>query len=105
MMAISHDDRTGAASDAPHTVQPAHMAGFIVQGNVVVQGCVHASGAEAIGDTPEAEGEKRVADGESNSATAVVRTLTAVIFPVPKRVFRRSLFKLDTIVPAAIIIE
>ena len=34
-----------------------------------------------------------------------VRTLTAVIFPVPKRVFRRSLFKLDTIVPAAIIIE
>ena len=40
-----------------------------------------------------------------NSATAVVRTLTAVIFPVPKRVFRRSLFKLDTIVPAAIIIE
>ena len=62
---ISHDDRTGAASNAPHTVQPAHMAGFIVQGNVVVQGCVDASGAETIGDTPEAEGEKRVADGES----------------------------------------
>ena len=62
---ISHDDRTGAASDAPHAVQPAHMAGFIVQCNVVVQSRVHASGAKAIWDTPEAEGEKRVADGES----------------------------------------
>lgn len=40
-----------------------------------------------------------------NSATAVVRTLTAVTFPVPNRVFSRSLFRLETIVPAEIIME
>ena len=74
-------------------MQPAHMAGFIVQGNVVVQGCVHASGAEAIGIPQRQRARKEWLTENPNSATAVVRTLTAVIFPVPKRVVRRSLFK------------
>ena len=40
-----------------------------------------------------------------NSATAVVATLSAVTRPVPRRVLSRSLARLDTMVPAEIIID
>ena len=38
-------------------------------------------------------------------ARAVMATLTAVIFPVPKCQIRRLLNRLDTMVPAEIIME
>ena len=40
-----------------------------------------------------------------HNATAVVSTLTAVTMPVPNRFVSRSLCKLDTMVPAEIIIK
>jgi hypothetical protein len=40
-----------------------------------------------------------------NSATAVISTLAAVTFSVPKLFVNLSLCRLETIVPAAIIIE
>ena len=39
------------------------------------------------------------------SAAAVIATLTAVTSPVPKRRVSRSLIRLETIVPAAMVID
>ena len=46
---------------------------------------------------PDTENPKR--------AAAVIQTLTAVTFPAPRRLVIRSLARLDTIVPPAIIME
>ena len=40
-----------------------------------------------------------------NSATAVVATLSAVTLPVPRRPLSQSLARLDTMVPAEIIMD
>ena len=77
-----------------------HMARLIMKRNVVIQKRHRrGSGAEVVGIPQRAQGPERMADGNPNSATAAVRTLTAVTFPVPNRVFSRSLFRLETIVP------
>ena len=51
----AHDDRAASRADAPHAVQPAHVAAFIVQGHIIVQRGVHTARAEAIRDRPQAE--------------------------------------------------
>ena len=38
----AHDDRAARRADAPHAVEPAHVAALIVQGHIVVQRGVHA---------------------------------------------------------------
>ena len=40
---------------APHTVQPAHVAAGVVEGDVVVQRGVHAARAQPVGHRPQAE--------------------------------------------------
>ena len=51
----THDHGADHGADAPHTVQPAHMAALVVQSHVVVQGGVHAAGPQTVGDGPQAE--------------------------------------------------
>ena len=51
----AHDDRAARRADAPHAVQPAHVAAFVVQGHIIVQRGVDAARAEAIRDRPQAE--------------------------------------------------
>ena len=51
----AHDDRAARCADAPHAVQPAHVAAFIVQGHIIVQRGVHTAGAQAIRHSPQAK--------------------------------------------------
>ena len=60
----AHDHGAHHGADAPHAVQPAHMAASVVQGNVVVQGCVHAAGTQPVGDGPQAEHPELCGDGK-----------------------------------------
>ena len=55
----AHQHRADDGAHAPHAVQPAHVAALVVEGNVVVQGGVHASGTQPVGDGPEAEHPER----------------------------------------------
>ena len=60
----THDHGAHHGADAPHAVQPAHMAASVVQGNVVVQGCVHAAGTQPVGDGPQAEHPELCGEGK-----------------------------------------
>ena len=51
----AHHHRADGGAHAPHTVQPTHVAAFVMQGNIVVQGGIHAARAQAVGDSPQAE--------------------------------------------------
>ena len=51
----AHDDRAARRADAPHAVQPAHVAAFIVQGHIIVQRGVHTAGTQAIRYSPQAK--------------------------------------------------
>ena len=51
----AHDDGAARRADAPHAVQPAHVAAFIVQGHIIVQRGVHTAGTQAIRYSPQAE--------------------------------------------------
>ena len=51
----AHQHGADDGAHAPHTVQPAHVVAFVVEGDVVVQGGVDAACTEAIGYGPEAE--------------------------------------------------
>ena len=51
----AHDDRAARRADAPHAVQPAHVAAFVVQGHIIVQRGVHTAGAQAIRHSPQAK--------------------------------------------------
>ncbi len=61
----AHDHGADGSAHAPHTVQPAHVAAFVMQGNVVVQGRIHAACAQAVGDSPQAEHPELSGDRES----------------------------------------
>ena len=61
----THDHRSDACADAPHTVKPAHMARRIMKCDKIIQRGVHAAGAEAIRNRPEAQHPERMADGKT----------------------------------------
>ena len=52
------DGRPSRGADAPETVQPAHVAGGVVQGDIIVQGGVHRAGAKAQGHGQQAQPPK-----------------------------------------------
>ena len=60
-----HDIGAYGCTDAPHTVEPTHMAAGKMEGHIVVEGRVYAPGAQAVGNGPEAQGPKGMADGEA----------------------------------------
>ena len=62
---IAHDVRAGGGAHAPHAVQPAHVLALVVQRHVVIQGSVHASRAQPVGNRPQAELPEGIADGKS----------------------------------------
>ena len=107
----AHNDRPAAGAQAPHAVQPAHVAALVMQGNVVVEGGIHAARAQAVGHGPR-QGRKslpeRRAGGKakqrcgrrSPSAWSAV-----VALPGPSRALRAPLARLDTTVPAEMIME
>ena len=51
--------------DAPHAVEPAHVAAGVVEGHIVVQRRVHAARPQAVGHRPQAQGQEGAADGEA----------------------------------------
>ena len=51
----AQDHGADDGAHAPHAVEPAHVAAGIVEGNVVIQGSVHASGTQPVGDGPKAK--------------------------------------------------
>ena len=61
----AHHHRADGSAHAPHTVQPAHVAAFVMQGNVVVQGGIHAARAQAVGNSPQAEHPELAGDRET----------------------------------------
>lgn len=61
----AHHHRADGGAHAPHTVQPAHVAAFVMQGNVVVQGGIHAARAQAVGDSPQTEHPELAGDRET----------------------------------------
>ena len=61
----AHNDRPAAGAQAPHAVQPAHVAALVMQGNVVVEGGIHAARAQAVGHGPQAKLPERRAGGKA----------------------------------------
>ena len=45
---IAHDKRADYRSDAPEAVQPAHVLGLVVQGDIVVERCVYRARSEPV---------------------------------------------------------
>lgn len=74
--------------------------------NIIVECRIYASGTETIRNGLHRQSAINVWLVENpNSAAAVMKTLTAVIFPAPKRLVRRSLSRLEMMVPTAMIME
>ena len=61
----AHHHRADGGAHAPHTVQPAHVAALVMQGNVVVQGCIHAARTQTVGDSPQTEHPEPTGDRET----------------------------------------
>lgn len=54
-----HDQRACCCADAPAAVEPVHMAGFGVEGDIGIECCIHSPCTQAIGNGPEDELPKR----------------------------------------------
>ena len=61
----AHDTQPQHGADAPEAMQPVHVAGFIMQRNVIIQRCIHAACAETIRNRPTAELPIRPRSGKS----------------------------------------
>lgn len=61
----AHHHRADGSAHAPHTVQPAHVAALVMQGDVVVQGGIYAARAQAVGHSPQAEHPEPAGDRET----------------------------------------
>ena len=57
---IAHDKRADYRSDAPEAVQPAHVLGLVVQGDVVIERRVYRARAETVGHGKNKEQPKPV---------------------------------------------
>ena len=64
--ARAHDERTDDRADAPEAVQPAHVAGFIVQRDVVVERSVHAARAQPVRHGEHAQNPEGVRKGKAD---------------------------------------
>lgn len=62
---VAHDVGADGAAHAPEAVQPAHVAGCVVERYIVVQGGVHRAGTQTVGNGPEAEQPEGAADGKA----------------------------------------
>ena len=49
----AHDIRTHGGTDAPHTMEPAHVVAFIVQRHIIVQCRVYTAGTQTVRDGPQ----------------------------------------------------
>ena len=52
---VAHYVRAYRRANAPHAVKPAHMAGFEMQSDVIIQRCVHPARAQPVGDCEQRE--------------------------------------------------
>lgn len=62
---IAHDKRADYRPDAPEAVQPAHVLGFVVQGDVVIERRVYRACAETVGHGKNKEQPKPVRKRET----------------------------------------
>lgn len=62
---IAHDKRADYRSDAPEAVQPAHVLGLVVQGDVVIERRVYRARAETVGHGKNKEQPKPVRKREA----------------------------------------
>ena len=61
----THDVGSHGGSDAPHTVQPAHVTAGVVQCHIVIQAGIDAASSQTVGDRPQAEHRVRMAGGKA----------------------------------------
>ena len=61
----AHDIGANGGPHAPHAVEPAHMAAGEMEGHIVIEGSIHASGTQAIGHRPQAQHPELPADRKS----------------------------------------
>ena len=81
------------------------MMAFVMKSHIVVQGRVNASRSQAIGNGPETEHPEGRAYGKTEERRCRHPHADGSDFPVPSFLVSRSLWRLEMIVPKAMIME
>lgn len=102
---IAHDKRADYRPDAPEAVQPAHVLGLVVQGDVVVERRVYRARAETVGHGKTRSSQNLFEKEKPNSARTVRNTLNTVTIRVPSLLFILSDIRLEAIVPPDMTME
>ena len=68
IQAQGHDKWPGGCADSPKAVKPAHVVRFIMQCHEVIQGGVHASRSETVGNSKDTEKPGGMRQGEAKQS-------------------------------------